>query len=572
VLNSSSALQHNTATDAVKRPRGQVVAGCILLIFLTALEIASFAIGAPFSVVAAYIWFALGVVSFTYLCFNYISAVITDLRHGSIWGLLPLIAAAPICFFYIDSFAFLNTESLSELHDTYAQLQKPDRAYTSVFWASYPSRSLVLNLIPTAIFGISPWSYRVGFSYPIFFGVLFLFAGIRRYHIQQRWASAVAGIAAASIFTYPMFCQISRSFEMAISSVSFGMWAIGAVLLFAAGPTALSAIVAAWTIGLLSASFTSGLALVALLWLLLGIWGARAYLSREWSIAALVSCVLLNCVVVGTALYLIRPRTLRAKQIPFSDMLSNFSDALGYTLSFSQPVFTATALVVPTLLAILFSLSLRGGWLPLILTGWCFPVIWSATNMHGKIGPQLPFALYRSLIIIPIVVYVIACMLFWVLARLERYPWTIRGVLILLAISLYPPISQNYRTHQVLMKPRPAEGRELITQEILKVIDQAGLSPQSSAWIANRTDEKKIENFLPCFQYFLLGWTRIDRSRPLPLETADAARTPGVIVTMQDDPITSQTFPGYKLELIPLPNATHKPEQGALVALLARPE
>ncbi len=122
------------------------------------------------------------------------------------------------------------------------------------------------------------------------------------------------------------------------------------------------------------------------------------------------------------------------------------------------------------------------------------------------------------------------------------------------------------------MKPRPAEGRELITQEVLKVIDQAGLSPQSSAWIANRTDERRIENFLPCLQYFLLDWTRLDRSRPLPLETADAARTPGVIVTMQDDPITSQTFPGYKLELIPLPNATHKPEQGALVALLARPE
>lgn len=552
------------------RPSGLAL-GASALAILALLEILAFTVGTPISSLSAYIWFALGAFSFTYLCVRYLAALITDLRQGALWGLLPLVAGVPICFLYIDSFAFLNTESLSELHDTYAQFQQPDRAYTAVFWSSYPSRSLVLNLIPTALFGISPWSYRAGFSYPILFGALFLFTGIRRFHIAQAGASAVAGLAATGVFTYPMFCQISRTFEMAISSASYGMWAIGALFLFAAEPTAITAIVAAWTIGLLSASFTSGLGLVALLWLLLGLWALRAYRRNERAIALLVSTVLAHCVVVGTALYLIRPRTLRAKQIPLSEMLANFYEALGHTISMSQPVFTAAALVVPTLLAALFALSLRGGWIPLILTGWCFPVIWSATNLHGKIGPQLPFALYRALIIVPVILYVIARMALWGLTHLKRYRWISRIVILALAVGLYFPLMTTYHSQHLFNPPRPPEGREIITSEVLTIAQRAGLSPLADAWIADRTDEKRVDHFLPCFQYFLLGWKRIDRAQPLPTVEGAPAK-PGIIVTMADNPLVSQGFAGYRKEVTQLSITSPQGLKIALSALVLQPE
>jgi hypothetical protein len=569
VLLPPHTLPYESGSETPK-PKGLAI-GCTLLAALTVLEILAFSIGTPFSTIGAYLWFAIGAFSFGYLCWSYLSALLSDLRHGAVWGFIPLIAAVPMCFFFIDSYAFLNTESLSELHDTYAQLQRPDRAYTAVFWSSYPSRSLILNLIPTAIFGISPWSYRAGFSYPILFGALFLFAGIRRYHWKQAGASAVACLVATAIFTYPMFCQISRTFEMAISSVSYGLWAIAAVFLFAAQPTIFSALVAAWTIGLLSASFTSGLALVALLWLLLGMWAIRAFWRRDLAIAGLVSAVLVNCVVVGTALYLVRPRTLRAKQIPFAEMLTNFYDALWYTISFSQPVFTAAALVIPTFLAILFALSLRGGLIPLILTAWCFPVIWSATNLHGKIGPQLPFALYRSLIIIPVVLYVMARMLLWGLPHLQSLPWLRRGVLVALTASLYFPIMTTYRSHHVFVAPRPLEGREVITHEILKVAERANISPYADAWIADRTDEKLVDHFLPCFQYFLLNWQRINRGQPLPTEAAQT-KQPGIIVAMAEDSITTQEFPGYQKELVTISTTTHRGTQMNLSAIVLRPQ
>lgn len=565
----SPALPYETETSS-PLPKG-LLAGCITLVALAALEILAFAVGGVFARVAAYIWFALGAFSIAFLCWRYVATLAFDLRRGALWGLLPLVVGFPVCFFFIDSFAFLNTESLSELHDTYEQLKKPDHGYTSVFWLSYPTRSLILNLLPTGFFGVSPWSYRAGFSYPALLGALFLFSGIRRYHRGERGASAVAGITAASVFSYPMFCQILRSFEMAISSTTFGMWALGALLLFAAEPTVITAIVAAWTIGLLSASFTSGLALVALIILLVTLWVARAFLRKDHSIGWLVSAVLANCIVFFIALYLVRPRALRAKQISISEMWANFSDALGYTFSLSQAVFTPTALVIPTLLAILFALSLRGGLVSLILTAWCFPVIWSATNLHGKIGPQLPFALYRALIIIPVLVYVIGRLLLWCYSRAHRISWAAPLLSLILVAGMYFPLKQTFESRSILAAPRPPEGREVITTELLRFIEKSGLTPLSEAWIADRTNEKAIESFLPCFQYFLLNWKRIDRGQPLPTDSTQN-KTPGVIITTPDDPLVIQSFPGYRAEVTTLPMTLSRLSSVTLSAILLRPE
>ena len=124
-------------------------------------------------VAAAYIWIALGLFSFGYLCWTYGATVFEDLKSGSLCDLLPLALGIPLCFFNLDSFGMLNTESLSQLQHALEEVQKPDLGYTGVFWVSYPSRSLLLNLIPTFLTGLSPWAYRVGFSFPTLFGALF---------------------------------------------------------------------------------------------------------------------------------------------------------------------------------------------------------------------------------------------------------------------------------------------------------------------------------------------------------------------------------------------------------------
>ena len=521
---------------------------CTLLLGFSVLEVLAFTLGGVLSVAAAYLWIALGLFSFGYLCWSYGATLFDDLKRGSLWGLLPLAVGIPLCFFNLDSFAMLNTESLSELQHALEEVQKPDLGYSGVFWVSYPSRSLLLNLIPTFFTGLSPWAYRVGFSFPILFGALFFFTGLRCYHRDNRFSSAVAALISTALFAYPTFCTIARTFEMAISSLSFGLWAIGALLIFASRPSAAKAVITAWTIGLLSASFTSGMALVALLWLMLAVWLVRAILRSESAVGKLVFGVLFNCIVVGISLRLVTSNALRSRQIPISDMLHNFQQALSMTVSIPNIVFTPEALVIPTIIAALFALSLQGGLLPALLTVWCLPVVWSSINFHGKIAPELPFALYRALIIIPAILLVMGRFLFWLTNLFPRRTTLIRLAFIIMALGICYSVKDTYRRELILTKDRAPLGREVIAEQVLKFIPTVGLSPYSSAWIVNRIDDKKIESFLPCLQYFLPTWKRIQASQPLPTTTS-GPREPGIIVALSSDPISAQSFPGYSKQL-----------------------
>jgi hypothetical protein len=84
--------------------------------------------------------------------------------------------------------------------------------------------------------------------------------------------------------------------------------------------------------------------------------------------------------------------------------------------------------------------------------------------------------------------------------------------------------------------------------EVIKAIPALGLNPYSDAWIANRADEKVIENFLPCLQYFLPNWQRVHNSQPLPLTPTDAKK-PGIIVTLPNDPAATQEYAGYRKQV-----------------------
>lgn len=525
-------------------PRGEVWRLCVALGFLALLEIAAFVLGGVFAVLAAYLWVGLGVFCFGFLGWQYIRAVGEDLRRGALWGLLPLITAFPVCFFYLDNFSFLNSEPLSELQHAYEVSRRTDLGYTEVFWFSYPSRSLLINLLPTEFLGIGMFQMRVGFSLPLFCGILFFFAGLRRYHGGTRLASAVAGIVTAAIFAFPMMCKISRSFEMAISSVSFGLWAIGAMFLFASRPNVVTALVSSWTIGLLAASFTSGLALVALLYALLAVWLLRAFLRGDSGVSGLVAAVLCNSLVVGVCLFSSRVRPLRPRQIPFESMLDAFWKALSHVVEFRELVFIPGELLIPLALGVLFALTVRGGLLPLILTAWCFPVVWGAANLHGKTGPQLPFALYRALLIVPVLLYVFGRLLIFLLEKVEKQRWLTGAICIALAASLYYPFRSVQLVCPVLQPPRPPEGREITVIEILGFLPSVGLTPYSQAVVVDRTDEKKVENFLASLNYFLPAWTRVPREEPLPF-TGQGEKRSGLIVATPDSPVIAQTFPGY---------------------------
>ena len=519
----------------------------ILLIAVALLEVLAFTVGGIAAIVACYLWIALSVFCFVYLCREYLIAVAEDARHGAFWGLLPLAAAIPLCFFQLGSYGMLNTESLSELQYALEEFQKPDLGYTGVFWVSYPGRSLLINLIPTFFLGCTPVAYRLGFAFPVLFGALFFFAGSRRYHSKHRFSSAVSGLMATAMFAYPTFCTISRSFEMAVSSLSFGLWAIGAVMLFAARPTSVGGVVAAWAVALLAASFTSGMALVALLVMLLALWAVRAWARGEKALCALLVAVLINCVVIILALKFVTTNTIKPRLITFSEMMFNFQQALDMTFSISKTIFTPKEFVIPTIIAIVFALTLRAGPLPVLLVAWCLPVIWASINMRGKISPELPFALYRALIIIPALVLMMGRLIFWLTSRTKPRAIVARSMLILLAVGVGYSVRETYRTQPIFAPGRPAMGREVVAEKVISLVQQSGLTPYTSGWLMDRANEPRVESFLPCAQYFLPNWQRLQAKDPMP--TAAQPRQPGIIVASVGDPIATQEFPGYTKEV-----------------------
>ncbi len=519
----------------------------LLLLLVAVLEVLAFNVGGVAAVVACYLWITLSLFCFVYLCRQYLLALADDARRGSFWGLLPLAAAVPLCFFQLGSYGMLNTESLSELQYALEEAQKPDLGYTGVFWVSYPGRSLLINLLPSFILGMTPEAYRIGFSFPVLFGALFFFAGSRRYHTTYQFSSAVSGLMATAMFAYPTFCTISRSFEMAVSSLSFGLWAIGAVMLFAARPSSIGGVVAAWAVALLAASFTSGMALVALLVLLLALWAARAWARGERSLCALLVAVLVNCVVIILTLKFFTTNTIKPRLITFAEMLVNFQQALDMTFSISKTIFTPKEFVIPTIIAIVFALTLRAGPLPVLLVAWCLPVIWASINMRGKISPELPFALYRALIIIPALVLMMGRLIFWLTSRTKPRAIVARAVLILLAVGVCYSVRETYKTQPIFTPGRPAMGREVVAEKVISLVQQSGLTPYTSGWLMDRANEPRVESFLPCAQYFLPNWQRLQAKDPMP--TAAQPRQPGIIVASVGDPIATQEFPGYTKEV-----------------------
>jgi hypothetical protein len=107
-------------------------------------------------------------------------------------------------------------------------------------------------------------------------------------------------------------------------------------------------------------------------------------------------------------------------------------------------------------------------------------------------------------------------------------------------------LAKTYKTQPILQaNPAAPEGREAVAMEIVQALPSFGLTSYTDAWIVNKVDDKAIENFLPCLQYFLINWERINNSQPLPLGAADVKK-PGIIVTLSNDPLTSQEYPGYR--------------------------
>jgi hypothetical protein len=546
------SLPYEVSTRPVPRRQALVIA--IVLVGLSLLEVGAHLLRGAVDVVACRLWSLQGCIIVVWLLWVFVSVTWEDVRRGRLWVLLPVVLAVPLCFFNVHGFGALNSESLSELQHAFERLRQPDWGYTDIFWDVYPSRSFLPNIVPTLVAGISPAAYRLGFSIPVFLGLLFFYSGLRRCFEAHRFASALAALATASVVTYPVVCSVTRTFEMAVSSFAFGLWAIGALLLCVHRPSVLSVLAAAWTAGFLSATFTPALALAVLIWICVVLWLLRCAARKEWDVAAMVAGLLLYVTVVGIGMYLIRRSPLHPKDVDFRGMMNNFVNALGMVASINQSpfsnVFTPAILVFPTLLTVGYALSGRGGFLQLIGVLWCFPAIWASVNLHGKVSPELPFVLYRVIVIVPVLAY---CMFRLGLSLAGTRPeggavWGWCGMFMAAAIGLGLTVLGEFRMFGVFQPLRAPIQAEAMIQHVFNHLPEMGLTPFSDAVLVDRTRKYDLQRIRPLSWYFLPGWTRAQPDQPLFCKDPKNGR-PGIVFVLPGDPLINETPDWYDVKV-----------------------
>jgi len=520
----------------------------VILGALALFELVTFLWKGVFAIVMSRAWALHGLFSVLYLGWVFCDVAVRDVRRGRFWFLLPLGLAVPLCFWNIRGFGALNTESLSELQHGLERLREPGWGYMEVFWQAYPSRMFLVNLVPTLLSHATPEAYRLGFSLPVFAGVLFFYSGLRRYFGQSASAAPVSAVCTAVTLAFPVVVWVTRTFEMAVSSFAIGLWACGALLVCAARPNVPSALAAAWTGGLLAATFTPGVALVGLLIIALGLWLVRSLRRRQRHLAIMVGALSCYQLVFAFTMYTVRENTFRARQADLSQMMSMFLSAL--RMVFSE-VFTPKVLILPLVAAIGFALSGRAGLLALSGVVWCVPVIWACVNLHGKIAPQLPFVLYRAIVVVPVLAYVMATA--GLALAGDGGPgrrWLARVISLAVAGGLVWSAVAAYRSYKVFDPVRPPEADELVILRLMQRLPEVGLAHGSEAVLLERTDLYKFQRVPALSWYFLDGWTR-PQQKEAPLWIYDQrSRLPGIIFVRPDNPLVNESPPGYAVRAL----------------------
>ena len=408
----------------------------------------------------------------------------------------------------------------------------------------------LVNLVPTLLSGASPEAYRLGFGLPVFAGVLFFYAGLRRYCGAGAFAAPISALCSAATMTFPVVVWVTRTFETAVSSFAIGLWACGALLVCATRPSMPAALAAAWTGGLLAATFTPGVALAGLLVVVLGLWLVRALRTRQREVALMVGAITFYLMVFAFEMFVVRGNTFRARQANWAQMTSMFLSAMRMVLSIDQvryaEVFTPAILVLPLLAAIGFALSGRGGLVPLIGVLWCVPVIWACVNMHGKIAPQLPFVLYRAIVIVPVLAFVFASMSIHLASGGGTSSrWLARAILLALAGGLAWSALVADRYYKVFEPVRPPQAAELVILRLMQRLPEVGLEPGSEAVLLEKTGDYKFQRIPALSWYFLNGWIRPERPEAPPWIYDQRTRRPGIIFVRPDNPLVNESPPGY---------------------------
>jgi len=257
----------------------------ILFIFsciLVVLEFGAYmAPGGILSIIASRIWMAGWIICIIGIIYFFIIVCKEEIRERNLFFFVGIISIIIILFstFGDLSKTVIGQDATQQLAAGLRSFYVSDWNYTGTAFLDYPNRQYVLAALPALILDRTIIALKLGFAYPFYLGLMMFIVGMHTCAKKLELQTNLAIISTLSLFAFPYIIEYYIYFEHTLFPVCFSLMAFGWLVFFINKPTILNVFGLMWTAGMLATCYTTALAALGLLLVILFLIGISTRFS-----------------------------------------------------------------------------------------------------------------------------------------------------------------------------------------------------------------------------------------------------------------------------------------------------
>jgi len=450
--------------------------------------------------------------------------LVRDIRQRCYLALLVTLALAALLLWpLLDSSRGVigqdATQQMAAGLDAYGQ---PDWNFTGRAFLGYPSRQYLLAAWPALLLGRTVIALKIGFAWPFWLGLIHFANGLRAHARanKSRHGDALSLAAVTAVAAFPYVTEYYLYFEHTLYPCCFALQAIGWLLLFFNRPTFFHALALAFTGSILVFCYTPGLAVAALLALVLFLVGWPVRVPR-WPLqahppAALASLALAVSLLATLGLSLLAGRGDRFALLRSGTPAELWQAALtGLRIALTGKPAVYTAHLLPLVwLYLLSALLFLWGRFQALLAAWILAIFVLSQLLQGYAVYPPPVSFSRTLVSVPVLVtawFLVACSTSprpkW-LGRF-RLPGRWGQVLLVLLVIVNLVVGSAHLTFPLVQgdaakyyAPGLLQPMHLLVRDINRQAASAGLKADNAFTLILYTDKVWLKNPIVYTRYF----------------------------------------------------------------------
>lgn len=333
--------------------------------------------------------------------------LILDIKSKNILPLLVAFAGVLLLLWPMidNSRSVLGQDATQQIAAGLAAYGKSDMNYTGQAFLGYPARQYLLSAWPALILGRTYMALKIGFAWPFWLGLIIFADGLRKWieHHNIANGQSLVMFCLTAVMAFPYVTEYYLYFEHTLYPLCFTLQLIGWLFHFYSKPTLFTAFAILWTGIMLIYCYTTALAIVFLLILLLLCIGL---ISREKGFVKLFHLMSAGVIALNLVFSIIFGRGDRASVLRSNEMAELAQAAVdGLKIALlHQPAVYASFLLPLVWFYLIAGLSLRLGKLHFVISGWTVAVFMLSQILQGYAVYPAPISFSRTLITVPVLV------------------------------------------------------------------------------------------------------------------------------------------------------------------------